>query len=116
MPDVLAQMDSKALGRIVVGHDLSGSIDSNTDVVYTDCWPKIGEPSEIKAAFLPYQVDGLLLERMNPKGFFLPCPPVTRGQEVSTDAMNSPLCLDYAAKEFLLYTQNAIMEFLVKRN
>ena len=39
---------------------------------------------------------------LNKKAMFLPCPPVTRGQEVSTDAMDSELCMNYKAKDYLL--------------
>ncbi len=109
----LARLNAHARGRIKISHDLAGSICPDTDVIYTDTWPTIGEQSEIRAAFLPYQINMSLLDQMNQDGFFLPCPPVTRGQEVSVDAMNSPLCLNYRDKEFLLHVQNAIMEFLV---
>jgi ornithine carbamoyltransferase len=111
--DSLARLNANARGRIEISHDLADSVRPDTDVIYTDTWPTIGEPAEIKAAFLPYQINTSLLDQMNQDGFFLPCPPVTRGQEVSVEAMNSPLCLNYQAKGFLLHMQNAIMEFLV---
>lgn len=113
-PELLTLMNAKARGSIACSHDLAGSIHATTDVVYTDCWPTSGEPSEIRAAFLPYQINPAILEKMRQDGVFLPCPPVTRGQEVSVGAMNSRLCLNYPAKECLLHAQNAIMEFLVK--
>jgi ornithine carbamoyltransferase len=47
-------------------------------------------------------------------GFFLLCPPVTRGQEVSENATASEKCKNYEAKEYLLHSQNAIIEFLVR--
>jgi hypothetical protein len=50
--------------------------------------------------------------KMNPDGFFLPCPPVSRNKEVSPESLQSDLCQDYQAKEFLLHSQNAIMEYL----
>jgi ornithine carbamoyltransferase len=110
----LDSMNLKANGKIMVSHDLEETINSNTDVIYTDCWSKNDEPEKIRSTFLPYQINTTILEQMNPNGFFLPCPPVTRGQEVSAEAMKSSLCLDYPAKEFLLHTQNAIMEFVIK--
>lgn len=33
----------------------------------------------------------------------LPCPPVTRGEEVSSEAMESELCLNYRTKDYLLH-------------
>ena len=50
------------------------------------------------------------LDRLGARGVFLPCPPVTRGEEVSAEAMRSPRCENHAAKDNLLHVQNAIME------
>jgi len=38
---------------------------------------------------------------------------VTRGQEVTAEAMVHPLCQSRAAKAFLLHAQNALMEWVV---
>jgi len=43
---------------------------------------------------------------------FLLCPPVRRGQEVTAEAMEHPLCQSRAAKAFLLHAQNARMEWV----
>lgn len=110
--DLLKRMRTNAHGKLCVSHDLAEQIGSNTDVIYTDCWPSDRDRTEIRSLFLPYQIDTAALGKMNENGFFLPCPPVTRGQEVTVNAMNSPLCHDYAAKEYLLHAQNSIMEFL----
>ena len=87
------------------------------DLIYTDCWPQPHDglsESDIEASFLPYQINECHLSRLSENGLFLPCPPVTRGQEVSEGAMNSPRCLDYQAKDDLLHVQNAIMEFVIQ--
>jgi ornithine carbamoyltransferase len=112
---LLNQMKQGAQGELAVSHDLLSHIGPDTDVIYTDCWPKAEGAKDIADSFLAYQIDTAVLGKMNADGFFLPCPPVTRGREVSVDAMNSPLCQNYAAKEFLLHSQNAIMEFLMKQ-
>jgi ornithine carbamoyltransferase len=52
------------------------------------------------------------LTTLSSKGVFLPCPPVTRGQEVSYEVMKSPLCKNFEAKDNLLHIQNAIMEMV----
>jgi ornithine carbamoyltransferase len=43
----------------------------------------------------------------------LPCPPVTRGEEVAAEALASPAFAGYAGKENLLYTQQAILAMLL---
>jgi ornithine carbamoyltransferase len=108
--EMLSKMNKGAAGEISVTNDLDVALNAKPDVIYTDCWPRGGDPIAIRKAFEPFQVTSDVLNRMNPKGFFLPCPPVTRGEEVSPEALVSDLCKNYAAKEFLLHSQNAIME------
>jgi len=81
----------------------------DADVLITDCWPDEG-PAE---ALLPFQITARLLDSLKPETAFIPCPPVTRGQEVSEDAMLSPLCRVVQAKEFLLHSQNALLEWVL---
>ena len=101
-----------AAGELQVTHDLESAL-VDVDLIYTDCWPKgtgAEEQTRIKEAFLPYQIQVEHLNRLSPRGVFLPCPPVTRGEEVSAEAMSSPRCHNHAAKDNLLHVQNAIME------
>jgi ornithine carbamoyltransferase len=81
---------------------------TDADVVITDCWPR----DSGTAALLPYQITADSLRRLKPEAIFIPCPPVTRGQEVSEDAMYVPACRVIEAKAFLLHTQNALLEWI----
>ncbi len=113
--ETLTELQSDCVGEIRVTNDMKDL--QNVDVVYTDCWPKSHDglrEDEIASSFLPYQITQTRLSQLNDKGVFLPCPPVTRGQEVSEEAMNSELCMDYQAKDDLLHIQNAIMEHLAQ--
>lgn len=110
----LQTLRARAIGQISVTHELRHAL-VDADVIYTDCWPGKATPDEqaqIKAAFLPYQITLEHLNLLGPNGIFLPCPPVTRGEEVSPEAMDSPQCRNHAAKSNLLHVQNAIMEHL----
>ena len=111
---VLRRLRERAAGEISVTHDL-GSALVGPDVIYTDCWPKattLEEQARVHAAFLPYQIGAEHLKPLGEQGVFLPCPPVTRGQEVSDEAMSSTRCRNHEAKSHLLHVQNAIMELL----
>lgn len=111
---LINKLNLNAIGNIKTSNDLE-LINKNVDLLYTDCWPWSDEHEKkvkIKELFLPYQINSQLLSRLDKNSIFLPCPPVTRGQEVSSDAMNSELCLNYQAKEYLLHSQNAIMEMV----
>ncbi|MBB4439712.1 MULTISPECIES: ornithine carbamoyltransferase [Rhizobium] len=81
---------------------------SDADVVITDSWP-----SDIAGEALDgYRIGADVLDRLREDAIFLPCPPVTRGEEVTAQAMEHPLCRSRAAKAFLLHAQNALMEWL----
>jgi ornithine carbamoyltransferase len=85
----------------------------SADVIYTDCWPARADRTEhdrIERLFAPLRVTAAVLGRARPDALFLPCPPVTRGEEVSADAMTDPRCWVHAAKEWLLHAQNALLE------
>ncbi len=81
----------------------------DADVVITDCWPEKADTAALGA----YQITAGLLQRLRPDVIFIPCPPVTRGQEVSADAMQAPACRVIEAKAFLLHAQNALLEWVV---
>ncbi len=110
--ETLNNMNSSALGSINTSTELEPLL-CKADLLYTDCWPKSDDNQmyeQIKSQFLPYQITEKDLSMLHEKAMFLPCPPVTRGEEVSDKAMASGLCLNYKAKEYLLHCQNAIME------
>jgi ornithine carbamoyltransferase len=96
------KLNEKAVGKITGTSDLESVIDKSTDVIYTDCWPNDTDQVKIKKQFLPYQISIKHIKKMNPKGYFLPCPPVSRDKEVTGDSLKSELFKDYEAKEFLL--------------
>jgi len=114
---LLEQLNSQAVGEILTSNHF-GSLFQNADLIYTDCWPSAdnnADSQQIKDLFLPYQITSQHLQSLKENALFLPCPPVTRGQEVSSDAMKSALCLNYEAKEYLLHSQNAVLEFVSTR-
>ncbi len=108
--NLVRDLNAGAKGSIGVSPTLSGAITKDIDVLYTDCWPREEDKARVRERFMPYQITRRLVDAMSPKGFFMPCPPVTRGEELSLDALGAEQYCDYEAKEFLLHAQNAIME------
>ena len=110
--DLQQTIQRGTVGEFRTTTDLDGAL-KEADVVYTDCWPKGSSPEErqeIRERFLPYQITAAQLAKLPETAVFLPCPPVTRGQEVSSDAMQSARCMNTQAKNCLLHAQNAVME------
>ncbi|NIF03783.1 ornithine carbamoyltransferase [Pantoea sp. Acro-805] len=85
------------------------------DVIVTDCWPS-QVSNRLKSELEKYRVDKELLSSCDADTVFIPCPPVTRGKEVSSDAMLDKRCHVKKAKAYLLHVQNAAMEFLYKNH
>ena len=81
----------------------------DADIIITDCW--LSKPSDQeKTALSAFRIAADLLDRCKPGLFFVPCPPVTRGAEVSSDAMSHPKYVAKPAKAFLMHVQNAFVE------
>lgn len=109
--EMVKSINSTSVGRISISDTFDGCISRRTDVLYTDCWPKGDDKKTIRQLFSPYQITEDIVNQINPYGFFMPCPPITRGEEVSAESASNPRCCDYEAKEYLLHAQNAIMEY-----
>ncbi|NKK69886.1 ornithine carbamoyltransferase [Rhizobium leguminosarum bv. viciae] len=90
-----------------VGTDMGELLDA--DIVITDSWPH----DVAGGALAGYRIGTDLLDRLREGAIFLPCPPVRRGEEVTAEAMEHPLCRSRAAKAFLLHAQNALMEWVI---
>lgn len=86
------------------------------DVVYTDTWESMGEPTltpERARAFEPYRVTPELM-RLASGGhgegaLFMHCMPAHRGQEVDAAVIDGPRSVVYDQAENRLYAQNALM-------
>lgn len=102
----------QARGPCDVTDDMRGIEDA--DLIVTDCWPSDLDAAGVEA-FQKCRVTASNLDRCRPDVLFVPCPPVTRGQEVSEDAMRHPACAVPRAKAFLLHAQNAYAEAVIGR-
>jgi ornithine carbamoyltransferase len=85
----------------------------DADVIITDCWPPAPSP-ELQKEWRRFSIDRSILERCRPETLFIPCPPVTRGQEVSADAMSDERCRVIEAKAYLMHIQNALVEWALQ--
>ena len=74
------------------------------DIILTDPLP-----SDIKAAFNNYMVTLERMKKANENALLNPCPPFTRGEEVSSDAIDSDYFVGYEFKKNLLTVQQAII-------
>jgi ornithine carbamoyltransferase len=111
---IVTRLSNGAIGDLKVSHDFD--LVRKADVIYTDCWPQRHsdeEKEKVKTFFSPYRITGQLLDSCQPRTIFLPCPPVTRGEEADDEALKHSCCRVYEAKKFLLHSQNAIMRYVI---
>ena len=87
------------------------------DVIYTDVWASMGQESETekrRKIFSSYQVNEALFSLARRDAIFLHCQPAHRGEEVTSEVLDSPRSLVFQEAENRLHTQKAIMLKLMK--
>src|SRR4030095_8619847 len=86
------------------------------DAVYTDVWASMGEESEAaerRRIFAPYQVNAALMAAADPNAIFMHCLPAHRGEEVTSDVIDSAASVVFDQAENRLHTQEALLSLLV---
>ncbi|MGC2193232.1 MAG: ornithine carbamoyltransferase [Terriglobales bacterium] len=90
---------------------------AGADVVYTDVWASMGMEMEKETRgkiFRPFQVNAQLFRKAKRDAIFLHCLPAHRGDEVTSDVIDSPRSLVFPQAENRLHAQKAIMLELMK--
>jgi ornithine carbamoyltransferase len=89
--------------NVNVEHNIEQAV-KHSDIVITD-----SVPAKFINDFKPYQISFDLMRQAKPNAILNPCPPFTRGEEVSQDAINSKFFVGYDFKKPLLYVQQSII-------
>jgi len=108
-----ARMSAK--GNITIVNDAELAV-SDSDVVYTDVWVSMGQEKEAagkKQKFRKYQLNGKLLSYARKDAIVLHCLPAHRGEEITDEVMDGPRSVVFDQAENRLYTQKALLEFLL---
>jgi ornithine carbamoyltransferase len=90
---------------------------AGVDAVYTDVWTSMGEEAEAQErlrVFTPYQVDGALMSRAGEHAIFMHCLPAHRGEEVTSEVIDSPASVVFDQAENRLHTQKALLSMLIE--
>jgi ornithine carbamoyltransferase len=93
-----------------VEHNILTAI-KNKDIILSDSLGK-----EQIQAFKPFQITVELMAMANENAIFNPCPPFYRGEEVSSDAIDSGCFVGYEFKKALLEVQQAIIVYNMSYN
>jgi ornithine carbamoyltransferase len=86
------------------------------DAVYTDVWTSMGQEPEAEQrrhVFARYQVDNKLMAAALPGALFMHCLPAHRGEEVTSDVLDSPASVVLDQSENRLHTHKALLLMLL---
>jgi ornithine carbamoyltransferase len=109
---------AKAHGASIRWESMPHQAVRGADVVYTDVWVSMGQERERAKrlkVFRPYQVNAGLLHHAKPSCRLMHCLPAHRGEEITTEAMESSRSLIFEQAENRLYAHKALLAVLFSR-
>ena len=89
---------------------------AGVDAIYTDVWTSMGQEREAdrrKQIFSNYQVNADLMAAAAPRALFMHCLPAHRGEEVTSEVLDSPISVVFDQAENRLHTQKALLLMLL---
>ncbi len=90
----------------------------DANFVYTDVWASMGQEAEQEQrvrAFAPFQVNGNLMSQAAPQARLLHCLPARRGEEVTSDVIDSPAAAIIEQAENRLHAQKGLVLWLLDK-
>lgn len=106
----------KTGGKIELCHDPAEGV-SGADVIYTDTWVSMGQEEDAKnkkAVLQPFQLNNDLVIKSGKEPLIMHCLPAHRGEEITSEVMDSSRSIIYNQVENRLHVQKAILEYLLK--
>lgn len=104
--------------NIVLTHDpLEAAKDA--DLIITDVWASMGqedEEDERKKIFKSLQVNKNVMNVANKNAIFMHCLPAHRGEEVTSEVLDSKSSVVWQEAENRLHAQKALLEYLLVKN
>ena len=113
-----AQELAKKTGvKISIGRDPKQAV-KGAHVIYSDVWVSMGQEEETQKRlkdFQGFQINGDLVKLADKNYIFMHCLPAHRGEEVSSDVIDSKHSVIFDQAENRLHVQKAILIFLLGR-
>ncbi len=84
----------------------------SADCIYTDVWASMGQETEADeraSIFAPYQVNAELLKQAGDQCLVTHCLPAHRGEEITSDVLDSPASIAFDEAENRLHIQKAVL-------
>ena len=103
--------------ELVSMHDSAETAASDADLIVTDVCTSMGQEQEQEQrveTFAAYQVNQSVMARANDDALFMHCLPAHRGEEVTTEVLDSSQSVIWQEAENRLHAQKALLELLIK--
>ena len=104
--------------NIVLTHDPFDAA-KGADLIVTDVWASMGqedEEDERKKIFKSLQVNKNVMNVANKNAIFMHCLPAHRGEEVTSEVLDSKSSVVWQEAENRLHAQKALLEYLLVKN
>ena len=104
--------------NIVLTHDPLEAA-RNADLIVTDVWASMGqedEEDERKKIFKSLQVNKNVMNVANKNAIFMHCLPAHRGEEVTSEVLDSKSSVVWQEAENRLHAQKALLEYLLVKD
>jgi ornithine carbamoyltransferase len=112
----LARVAAQESGaEIVICNDPVQAV-KDADVVYTDVWASMGQEAETKERserFQGFQVNAALMTHARSETLFMHCLPAHRGEEVTSEVVDSPNSVVFDQAENRLHAQKSVLAVLM---
>jgi len=108
--DKYVRWAKKSGGRIVFTRTAEDAV-RDADCVMTDTWVSMGQEHRARGhnVFMPFQVNGKLMQLTKPDALFMHCLPAHRGEEVTSEVLDGPHSVAFDAAENRLHAQKAVL-------
>lgn len=96
-------------------HDPKKAV-AGAHVIYTDVWASMGQEDEAAhrtSVFMPYQVNSELLSHAAPGCLVTHCLPAHRGEEITSEVLDSPASIAFDEAENRLHAQKGVLYLLL---
>lgn len=105
--------DAMKFGNAVITDDPAAAV-KGADIIYTDVFFSMGQNVDNGKyqALIPFQVNRELFSRAKSDALFMHCLPAHRGEEVTSDIIDSPVSIIFDEAENRLHAQKAILYHL----
>jgi ornithine carbamoyltransferase len=118
-PEIVAQAKGLAAATGATIEVFNNPLEAvaGAQAVYTDVWASMGQEHAVHLraqVFAPYRVTDELLAAAAPSTLFMHCLPAHRGQEVTSEVIDSPRSVVFDQAENRLHVQKALLILLMQ--